>query len=104
MKNIDVLCWGMEHIAQNHNFGASTDYEEEGNLCIYGGCNVPTLQDVQFLCEDLGIERECVESSSWGIDVFITQEWYDEHANKDYVPGLEMWKRHGFVVGRCGGR
>jgi hypothetical protein len=99
MKNIEVLCWGIEHIAQNHNFEASTDYEEEGNLCIYGGCNVPTLQDVYFLCEDLGIDRECVDSSSWGIDVFITQEWYDSKGNQDYVPGLEMWKRCGFVVG-----
>lgn len=99
MKNIDVLCWGIEHIAENHNFAADIDYNESGEVCIYGGCNTPTLQDVYFLCEDLKIERQMVESSDWGIDVFLSQEWYDTIGQNEYVPGMEFWKRYGFVIG-----
>lgn len=100
MKKIDVLKWGVEHIAQNHGFASTTDYEESGDLCIYGGCNVPTLQDVRFLCEDLGIGNECIESSEFGIDVWLTPEWYDEEGQEEYEPsGMEMWKRYGSVIG-----
>lgn len=100
MKRIEVLCWGIEHIAQNHGFGCDTDYEESGEVCIYGGCNAPTLQDVRFLCEDLGIGIECIESSEFGIDVWLTPEWYEGKGQDTYNPtGMEMWKRYSFVIG-----
>jgi len=101
MKYIDVLVWGIKHIAQNHNFNASTDYEDGGSVCIYGGCNVPTLQDAKFLCEDLKIESDCIESSEFGIDVWITQDWYDTVGQSEYKPtGLEMWKRKEAEIGK----
>lgn len=95
MKKIDVLCWGVQHIAENHGFEASVNYEEDGEVCIFGGCNVPTLSDVQMLCDDLGIGRENIESSEYGIDVYLTQELFDE----DYEPtGMEFWKRRDAVI------
>jgi hypothetical protein len=98
MKKIEVLCWGIEHIAQNHDFGYSTeDWETEGEVCIYGGCNVPTLSDVQMLCQDLGIPRECIEDSDFGIDVWIPEDWDKDAEYKE--TGMEMWKRYGFVIG-----
>lgn len=100
MTNVEVLCWGIGHIAENHGFGCATDYEESGEVCIYGGCNVPTLSDVTFLCEDLKIDRSCVESSEWGIDVWLTPEWYESVGQSEYVTsGMEIWKRHGSVIG-----
>ena len=90
----------MQHIAQNHGFAAATDYEESGDLCIYGGCNVPTLSDVQMLCEDVGIPSDCIESSEYGIDVWLTCEWFEEQGEKEYIPtGMEMWKRYGSAIG-----
>ena len=98
MKKIDVLCWGIEHIANNHNFSASTKcWEDEGEVCIYGGCNVPTLSDVQMLCSDLGISRDYIDSSDFGIDVFIPEDW---DKNAEYEPsGFEMWKRRNIKIG-----
>jgi hypothetical protein len=94
MTNIEMLCWGIQHIAKNHGFDASTDYKEDGEVCIYGGCNVPTLGDVQQLCLDLGIDTsECLESGDCGIDVFITDEWMKNIGRKPYKKGLELWKR-----------
>jgi hypothetical protein len=100
MKCIEVLCWGIEHIAQNHNFGSDVNYEENGEVCIYGGCNVPTLSDVGFLCEDLGIDRSFIDSSQYGIDVWLPMDWYDGKGQKEYKPtGMEMWKRYGSTIG-----
>jgi hypothetical protein len=100
MRKIDVLCWGVEHIASNHGFGASINYEESGELCIYGGCNVPTLSDVRMLCSDLGIGSENIESSEFGIDIWLTCEWYEEQAEQEYKPtDMEMWKRHDVQIG-----
>ena len=101
MKKIDVLAWGMKHIASNHNFKASVDCED-GSMCIYGGCNVPTLGDVRMMCEDLGIPRDYIEESDFGIDVYIDYDWTREGGllQQDYVPtGLEMWKRSNAKIG-----
>lgn len=100
MKKIDVLKWGVEHIAQNHNFRSFTNDEEENTFTIYGGMNVPTLQDVKFLCEDLDIDfEEFVYYSDFGIDIFYGL-WDSEQGHEEYEPtGMEMWKRYGFVIG-----
>lgn len=90
--NLDMLLWGIKHIAENHGFKASTDYEEEGQICIYGGCNVPTLADVQMLCGDVGISERCVYASREGIDIEILSDWFEKTANKIYT-GLGFWQR-----------
>ena len=51
------------------------------------------LVDTYMLCEELGIDRYYVESSDWGIDVYIPQDWLEEKANEAFV-GLMMWKRN----------
>ena len=91
--NLDMLLWGIEHIARNHGFDCSLDYEEDGNVCIFGGCNIPTLSDVKMLCEDIGIDPNCVESCDCGIDVNFTWTWYKNVANKPYKKGMELWRR-----------
>ena len=90
--NLDMLLWGIKHIAENHGFKASTDYEEEVEVCVYGGCNVPTLADVQMLCGDVGISERCVYPSSVGIDIEILPDWLEKTANKAYT-GLGFWQR-----------
>lgn len=90
MTNIEMLCWGMEHIASNHGFNVNLDWEEDGEVCIWGGCNVPTLCDVEMLCIDVGIDKENIESCEYGIDVWLpSREWCD----KEYKGGLEMWRK-----------
>lgn len=91
--NIEMLCWGIGHIAKNHNLNAYTNYEEDGEVCIYGGCNVPTLSDVQMLCEDLGIDKTNIESGECGIDVFIPADWWENKAQLPYKKGFELWRR-----------
>ena len=90
--NLEMLLWGMAHIAKNHGFEYSLDYEEDGVVCIYGGCNVPTLADVKMLCEDVRIDPDCVASSSLGIDVIILYRWYLDVGKRPYEKGLEMWR------------
>ena len=93
MTKIEMLCWGVQHIAQNHGFHSDvTGWETDGEVCIYGGNNVPTIMDVRMLCEDLGIEKKYVESSAWGIDIWIPSE-EDWDGNEEYVQGLEFWRR-----------
>ena len=93
--NLEMLVIGIEEIAKNHGFKSDTDWEENGEVCIFGGCNVPTLQDVKFLCEELMINRSNIESSEFGIDIWIDQEWFDESAHKSYVPMGQLWKKIG---------
>ena len=51
--NLEMLVWGLNHIAENHGIKFGVD------LCVYGGCSVPILADVQMLCEELGIDADC---------------------------------------------
>lgn len=93
--NLEMLLWGINHIANNHGFEACATMEEieyEGQVCILG-CNVPTLADVQFLCDDVKLPRECIESSSFGIDVFVTEEWMTTSAKEEYNVEYEFWKK-----------
>lgn len=91
MTNIEMLIIGIKEIANNHGFYANTDYENEGEVCIYGGNNIPTTADVQMLCADCGISMDCVETSDYGIDVFFTEDWFEGKANEEYV-GLGFWR------------
>ena len=91
--NLEMLLWGMEHIAKNHGLECNLDYEKEGEVCIYGSCNVPTLADVKMLCEDVGIEPEAIDACECGIDVWLPLLWWKFKANEPYVKGMEMWRR-----------
>lgn len=92
MTNLEMLLWGIQHIAENHGFRSCVDWEEDGEVAICG-CNVPTLMDTYMLCEELGIDRDYVENSDWGIDVYIPQDWIEEKANEAFV-GAMMWKKN----------
>ena len=92
--NLEMLVIGIEEIAKNHGFESNTDWEENGEVCIFGGCNVPTLQDVKFLCENIGIKSDCIESSEFGIDVWLSTEWLDGWSQKIYEPMHEFWRKN----------
>lgn len=96
MTNLERLIIGIKEIAGNHGFDYNVDYETEGEVCIYGGCNVPTLADVRMLCYAVGIGGESIESGECGIDVFLSEEWMKERAAEDYlVPSeFEFWVKH----------
>lgn len=100
MKKIDVLAWGVQHIASNHDANYSTDYEEYQSMSILG-TEVPTVADARMLCEDLGMERErCYVDNSWGIIVIDLEGWVDTEGQQEYTPtGHEMWKRFGATIG-----
>lgn len=89
--NLEMLVWGLNHIAENHGISASTDYED-GNVCVYGKCTVPVLADVQMLCDDIEIDRDCIYPSDCGVDIDITFEWLESKGKDKYV-GLNFWRR-----------
>ena len=62
---------------------------------------VPTVQDVRLMCEDLGMERErCYVDNSWGIIVIDLEGWADTIGQQEYTPtGHEMWKKSNAVIG-----
>lgn len=100
MKKIEVLQWGVKHIATNHKSKFNTDYEEYHSMSIWDD-GVPTLADARMMCEDLGIDRsDFYCDSSWGIIVIDIDGWLQEHGQEEYVPtGMEMWKRYGVEIG-----
>ena len=100
MKKIEVLAWGVQHIASNHDANYSTDYEEYQSMSILG-TEVPTVADARMLCEDLGMERErCYVDRSWGIIVIDVEGWADTEGQQEYTPtGHEMWKKIDAVIG-----
>lgn len=100
MKKIEVLAWGVQHIASNHDANYSTDYEEYQSMSILG-TEVPTVADARMLCEDLGMERErCYVDNSWGIIVIDVEDWADTIGQQEYTPtGHEMWKKIDAVIG-----
>lgn len=94
MTNLEMLVFGIEHIATNHNADFSVeDLETEGQVCILLN-NVPTLADVRSLCEDLGIDRENIYPSSFGIDIEIPYDWYENESKKEYK-GFNLWQKGG---------
>lgn len=101
MKKIDVLAWGVKHIAKNHrNVKCDTDWEEYHSMSIMDTAT-PTLSDARMLCEDLGIDRQdCYADESWGAITIDLDYWLDEHAQEEYTPtGREMWKRYSVEIG-----
>jgi hypothetical protein len=81
-KNIDVLLFGLKHIAENHNTNALTEnWEEERQVAIMDN-SVPTLSDVQMLCDDLQIPRHCIYTSFFGIDIELPNEWVNKTSKR----------------------
>ena len=101
MKKIEVLAWGVKHIAKNHrDVECNVDYEETQSMSIWDDA-VPTLEDARMMCDDLGIGREnCYADHSWGIICIDLDDWLPEHANEEYAPtGHEMWHLYGVTIG-----
>ncbi len=104
MKKIEVLRWGIRHIAANYNLGADIEsIENDGQACVFVTDEHPTvtpapINDVQLMCDDLGIERGQIEINEYGIEVSVDYAWL--RANGDYKPtGHEMWKKYNAVIG-----
>ena len=95
--NLQVLLWGINEIANNHGFQSSTEnWADEGQICIFGGCNVPTLADVCMLCQDVGITKDCIYSSEFGIDIEIPEDWYESVGRSPFT-GTGLWTKYGTV-------
>lgn len=100
MKKIDVLVWGVKHIASNYNVECDTDYEEYGSMSIMA-TRVPILSDARMLCKDLDIPvSDCYVDSSWDTIVIDVYGWAQQRGQEEYTPsGLEMWKRFNAKIG-----
>lgn len=91
--NFETLIWGVQHIAENHGFHSFTDWEKDGEVSVCGiGINVPTIMDIELLCEDVGIDKEYIHHSDYGIGIYITTDWYETIA-RDVFDGDCMWQR-----------
>ena len=90
--NIEVLIYGLNHIAENHNTTAITEnWEEEQQVCVMKN-NVPTLSDVQMLCDDLELPRKCIYANEFGIDIELPHEWVKKTSKKTFK-GYRFWER-----------
>ena len=71
MVDLKKLESGLLEIAKNHNAEYVNNlFNEDGENPSFTilTCNVPTLADVRFLCEELEIDRECVVAEDgWGM-------------------------------------
>lgn len=95
MKKIEVLIWGIKHIAGNHHFSGNcyTDFRT-GETVAYTGRNVPTCNDVRMLAEDLGVSG-CCKSEGFTMRIIVSKEWAETVGQEEFVPamGQMMWKR-----------
>lgn len=96
LTNMELLCQGIEEIAHNHGLDYDVDYIENGEVCIFGGCNVPTLCDVRLLCNDVKITPDCIGSHDYGIDIWLSSEWLAECSNQQCSDCMLFWKRSKF--------
>lgn len=81
--NLEMLIWGLNHIAENHKVSACTEVEN-GDICVYGKCTVPLLADV-------GIDYKYVYPSEYGVDIDIPYGWAEGKGKEEYA-GLSFWK------------
>ena len=100
MKKIEVLCWGLKHISENHNCSSGTDWEEDGRVYVFSwdGINIPTQSDVDMLCDDLGIPKRFRYLGDYSYDICIPEDWDKDAEYK--VTGFEMWKKYDAVIGQ----
>ena len=100
MKKIEVLAWGVKHIASNYHVDCDTDYEEFQSMSILD-TRVPVLGDARMLCEDLGLERmNCYVDGSWDTIVIDVEDWADTIGQEEYTPtGMEFWKKSNAKIG-----
>lgn len=96
MTNKEKLVRDLQLIAENHGMHAGIQdfLDDIDNPCIYGGCNVPTLSDVQQLCKSVGLPQSSVICSNEGIDIYITDEWYHDIMHREWQPTYETWLRY----------
>lgn len=69
MEKKNEFIKAFKQIAKNHNANNVTDKTHDEFDCYISMdvCNVPTLMDVRMLCEEYGIDRDCIESNDfWG--------------------------------------
>jgi len=96
MTNFEALRKGLQLVASNHNLKANVDdWENDGELCIFGGCNIPTISDTRMLCNDVMFPIDAIESSDFGIDIYLDEDWVNGIGAEEYKPSLEysFWKR-----------
>lgn len=92
MTNLEKLREGLEYIAKNRGV-KSFFYPEEYSIGIMGECSVPTIADVQFLCEDTHIELSNLCYYEFGVEIELTDEYMEEWANRPYKNDLpEFWR------------
>lgn len=101
MKKIDVLVWGIRHIAGNHHKSSVvyTDYET-GSMILCSGTNVPTTADVHMLAEDVGVSGYC-SVKGFAVEMVLPKQWVDTVGQEEFVPaiGMMMWKRTAIELG-----
>lgn len=88
--NLEMLRKGIKEIAKNHNARFYDEIDTDGQICIMNN-SVPTLADVGFLCNDLNIDMRNIQTNIFGIDVYVTSEWLENHAEKEFK-GLCLWQ------------
>lgn len=95
MTNKEKLIRDLVLIAKNHNLNANVEdfINDEDCPCIYGGCNVPTIADIQMLCASVGLSEDSIDTSDFGIEIIISENWYDNIMNQEWTPQYETWLR-----------
>ena len=96
--NLEMLVIGIKEIAENHKLECDTDWEC-GEVCIWqditkGTMTIPAIADVKMLCEELMINPSDIESSEFGVDVWISQEWIDGWSQKTYLTMGQFWRKY----------
>lgn len=85
--NLEMLVCGLNHIAKNYGIKSNVDFY------VCGKCTIPMIADILMLCEDLGIDADCVVSFGSGANIDVPNEWLESKGQEEYG-GLGFWQRN----------
>lgn len=80
-RNLDILTWNIQLIAEKYKFKYKSTYENDGELYILG-YHPDAFEETKAICEDVGLGARNVLLETNAIRINLTNEWWDEKAYK----------------------
>ena len=98
MKKIEVLKWGVKHIAGNHHYYGNYYTDNAGRTILYTGANKHTTAAMRMLANDVGVD--CI-TRGHAVQIIVGRNWVDTIGQEELEPtmGMMMWKRTAIELG-----
>jgi hypothetical protein len=89
MRNIEILCLGVQFIANKYNLNCNLNYQEKQNFQIYG-LNPSILKDVDELCQNVRLKPNNIIVDGKCVIIQLQNIWITKFSKKTYI-GKKIW-------------